>query len=291
MLNQENLAFIAVVEQGSFTKAAESLHTSKARVSQQVSRLEKQLGVTLLHRSTRTIRLTDAGETYFAETLRALNILKQAEKQLTEDLEDLSGKIRLNSVGGLFAEQMLAPAVVAFMNENPKVEVQLDFTSAKVDVISERYDLVVRMGKLEDSSLVARTLMMLGSNAVASPEYLNKHGLPSSPTDLQQHACLCGSVKRWQFEHCNTGEIQEVSVTGPFVSPNGHVLCEAALAGLGIIRLHDLYIQPHIKTGKLVPVLRDWKIADQPVSLVYPKARYKTRRIQVFVDFLVEWFA
>ena len=290
MLNQDVLAFIAVVKLGSFTQAADSMGTSKARISQQVSRLEKQLGTTLLHRSTRKLRLTDLGESYYTECLRALSILELAGRQIAEDQEAISGVIRLNSVGGLFAEQMLMPAVLAFMRDHPHVDVQLDFSSTRVDVMAEHYDLVVRMGQLKDSSQVARTLLQLGSNAVASPEYINTYGRPAEPGDLQRHECLCGSIKKWRFENTVTGDSQEVGVSGRFTVPNGYALCQAAIQGLGIVRLHDLYLKPHIDAGRLLPVFSDWTIASQPVSLIYPKVRYKTRRIQAFVEHLVSWF-
>ena len=290
MLNREELAFIAVAQEGGFTSAAEKLKTSKARVSQLVTRLEGILGVTLLHRSTRSIRLTDEGSLYFSECMRANDILSNARKQLAEDRDRISGLIRLNSVGGLFAEELLGPAINDFISDYPDVNIHLDFTSVRVDVMAEQYDLVVRMGKLEDSSLVARQLTLLGTKVVATPRFIEQHGLPAEPWDLVKFPCICGSIKRWKFLHEQSGEVQEVNVVGPLSSPNGHLLRRAALDHLGIVRLHDLYLRDDLIQQEVFSVFKDWVIESQPVSLIYPKARYRTRRIKLFVEHLVNWF-
>ncbi len=290
MLNQDEIAFISVAEQGGFTAAAAKLKTSKARISQQVSRLERKLGVTLLHRSTRRIRLTDEGALYLSECRRAFDIVANARKQISEDQTRVSGQIRINSVGGLFAEQLLAPAVSAFIMSYPKVDISLDFTSSRIDVLAEQYDLVVRMGQLEDSSLIARQLSFLETNVVASPEFIRRFGYPEEPNNLCDYSCLCGSIKRWVFRHAKTETTQEVNVSGPLSSPNGHVLKQAALQSLGIVRLHNLYLESDIKNKRLLPVFTSWGIDKQPVSLVYPQARYRTRRIQLFVEHIVSWF-
>ncbi|MFT6985663.1 MAG: DNA-binding transcriptional LysR family regulator [Psychromonas sp.] len=290
MLRPEILAFLAVVKTGSFTRAAEQTKTSKSRVSQQVSSLEKTLGITLLHRSTRKIRLTDAGDSYYSECARAAAILEQARKNLNEQQDQVAGLIRLNSVGGLFSENMLAPAVIAFMQQYPDVEIQLDFSSAQVDVIAENVDLVVRMGQLNDSALIARKLMEIKTDVVASPAFIKKQGKPNQPQQLAQFNCLCGSLRKWHFQHKSSEQVQDVTVTGSLSSANGHILCRAAIEGVGIVRLNELYTDQYIQTGKLVSIFEQWQIPSSPVSLIYPKVRYKTKRIQVFVDFLIAWF-
>ncbi|WP_111978333.1 LysR family transcriptional regulator [Algibacillus agarilyticus] len=290
MLNADVMAFIKVVEMGSFTQAAIFLNTSKARVSQQVSKLEAALGTTLLHRTTRKIRLTEVGETYFDECQRAAHILQLAERQLHEKQNDETGIIRLNSVGGLFAERILTPAITAFLLRYPQIKLELDLTSHQIDLLSEQFDLVIRMGALVDSTLVGRELMQLSTHVVASPLYLTQIKKLVTPKQLIHANCLCGSVKKWHFEHTKTQEKVDVNVSGSLAAANGHVICQAALAGLGVARLNALYTQAHLEHGKLVTVFDDWQSSSQPVSLVYPKARYKTKRIQLFVDFLVDWF-
>tara|TARA_R110001583_G_scaffold25803_2_gene93359 strand:+ start:3531 stop:4412 length:882 start_codon:yes stop_codon:yes gene_type:complete len=290
MLKAEVLAFLAVVKTGSFTRASELTKTSKSRVSQQVSSLEKALGITLLHRSTRNIRLTEAGDSYYAECSRAADILDQAQKNLTEQQDHVAGLIRLNSVGGLFSEKMLTPAVIAFMQQYPEIDIVLDFSSAQVDVIAENVDLVVRMGALDDSSLIARKLMDIKTDVVASPAYIKKRGKPNQPQQLVQYNCLCGSIRKWHFKHKDSPIAQDVAVTGSLTSANGHILCKAALEGLGIVRLNALYTDKYLQSGKLIPIFDQWQTPSIPVSLIYPKVRYKTKRIQVFVDFLIDWF-
>lgn len=290
MLKPEILAFLAVVKTGSFTRAAEQTKTSKSRVSQQISGLEKTLGITLLHRSTRKIRLTEAGDSYYSECSRAAAILEQAKKNIKEEQDQVTGLIRLNSVGGLFSEQMLTPAVIAFMQQYPEIKIQLDFSSAQVDVIAENVDLVFRMGELVDSSLIARKLMDLKTDLVASPAFIKKQGKPDQPQQLAQFNCLCGSIRKWHFQHKSSQKIQDVTVTGSLTSANGHILCMAAIEGLGIARLNELYTRQYVQNGQLISVFEQWQIPSLPVSLIYPKVRYKTKRIQVFVDFLVTWF-
>ncbi|MFT5558866.1 MAG: DNA-binding transcriptional LysR family regulator [Sphingobacteriales bacterium] len=290
MLKPEILAFLAVVKTGSFTRAAEQIKTSKSRVSQQVSSLEKTLGITLLHRSTRKIRLTDAGDAYYSECSRAAAILEQARKNLNERQDHVAGLIRLNSVGGLFSEKMLTPALLAFMKQYPQVEIQLDFSSAQVDVIAESVDLVVRMGQLNNSSLIARKLMEIKTDVVASPAFIQQQGKPNHPQQLAQFNCLCGSIRKWHFQHKGSDKAQDVTVAGSLTSANGHILCMAALEGVGIVRLNELYTHQYMQTGQLIPVFEQWHIPAIPVSLIYPKVRYKTKRIQVLVDFLINWF-
>ncbi|WP_026970757.1 LysR family transcriptional regulator [Aliagarivorans marinus] len=290
MLSPQVQAFIAVVETGSFTAASQRIGTTKARVSQQVSALEQRLGCSLLRRSTRRVTLTEPGEHYYRECARAQTLLGNAEQLLQEESERLSGLIRINSVGGLLAEQCLGPALFAFMQRYPEIEIELDLSSNQVDILNERFDLVLRMGPLADSGLIARPLCTLASYAVASPAYLERYGKPSQPSDLARHRCLSGSVKRWQLQH-HTGRQEEVNVTGSLSAANGHMLCQAALAGLGIARLNSLYTDRYVASGDLVSVFDDWQFAPSPVSLLYPRSRYKLKRVQLLVEHLQQHFS
>ncbi|GLR71161.1 LysR family transcriptional regulator [Agaribacter marinus] len=290
MLQANVIALLTVVETGSFTKAAEKLSVSKARVSQQVSTLEKTLGAALIHRSTRKIRLTQAGESYYEECRRAANILSSAEQQIKDGQNAYEGLIRINSVGGIFAESLLTPAITEFMLTYPKISIHLDLSSNKVDILTQRFDLVMRVGQLEDSALIGRELIRLRTMIVASPEYLEQNGRPEHPHELSKHRCLCGSIKKWQFLCRDNNKDIEVMVDGHFSAPNGHVICEAARKGLGIARTNELYTTEMLKNGDLVELFTDWNILPQPLSLIYPKARYKTMRMKLFIEFLVDWF-
>ena len=290
MLHPNVIALITVVETGSFTKAAECLTISKARISQQVSSLEKSLGMTLLHRTTRKIRLTDAGESYYNECRRAATILSTAKQQITEDQNAAEGIIKLNSVGGIFAEKLLAPAIIKFMQAYPKIAIHLDLTSGQVDMLSESFDLVLRTGQLEDSSLIGRELMKLRTHVIASPEYLKQHTKLLTPQDLTQHYCLCGTVSKWRFINSLSNQSLDVAVTGHLMAANGHIICEAVNAGLGVGRLNELYTSELISSGKVIELFENWYCDPQPVSLLYPKVRYKTLRVKLFIEFLVNWF-
>ena len=290
MLHSHITAFLAVVETGSFTAAAEKNRTTKARVSQQISALEDHLGTTLLHRSTRKIRLTQAGELYYEECVRAFGILSQAERQVRENSDVISGLISINSVGGIFAETILAPALLDFKKAYPEVSIKLDLSSQRVDLMADNYDLVVRAGKLEDSNLVARRIMATSPEVVASPAYLAVHEPIQTPTDLLQHNCLCGTITQWSFQHINTGEEIDIKVSGSFTAANGHIVLKAAEEGFGVARLSNIYAAKAIAEGRLVPVLNDWAVPPGQISLVYPKVRFRVKRIQLLVEFLVKWF-
>ncbi|AWB69132.1 LysR family transcriptional regulator (plasmid) [Saccharobesus litoralis] len=287
MINSDLLAFITVVQTGSFTAAADKLQSSKARVSQQVSSLEKQLNCRLLNRTTRKIGLTQVGETYYQECCRAYHILHNAKQQISEQQDSLAGHIRLNSVGGIFAEQLLGPALSQFMAQYPQISIELDLSSQKVDVVSENFDLVIRMGQLANASFVARPLMTMATHIVASPAYLAQP--LTHPKQLVNYNCLHGSIKLWRLVHAS-GVEEEVSVNGQLQVSNGHMICQMVEQGLGIARLNSLYTLPLLKQGRLVQVFKDWQVPQQPVSLIYPQARYQSRRFKLLVDFLVSYF-
>ena len=285
------IEFIAVIDAGSFTKAAEKLVSSKSRLSQQVTRLEKHLGVQLIHRSTRSLRLTEVGEQFYQQSKQGLQLLELAAQQAQEDQSSLRGRIRINSVGGIFGEQVLAPAVISFMLQQPLVQIDVDFNSAHVDLITEHYDLAIRMGELPDSQLIARTLMTVDTYICASPSYIQQHGQPHHPHELAQHRCVYGSIRRWKFKKKHSpSETAEVNIDGPLFCPNGYVQKYSALQGLGIVKAPSYYLQQAIDSGKLIQLMPEWEVTSSLVSVVYPKSKFKIRRIQALVEFLVERF-
>lgn len=288
MLKQDIETFIAVVEEGSFTDAGLRLNQSKSRVSQLISTLENNLSCSLFVRSTRKVHVTEIGKTYYAECKHAYNILNKAEKNIHEKQNELSGTIRLNSVGGIFAQKKLSPAIIAFLKLYPNIDIELSLGSQQVNLLAENYDLVIRMGTLEDSGLIARHLMSIETHIVTSPQYL-KAPL-SSPKALADHNCLAGSVKNWQLKHLSNNEYMNVTINGNLHIADGHILCEAALAGAGIVRLNALYTQRYLETKALMHVFNDWEVPKTNISLLYPQVRYRTKRIQHLVEFLVNWF-
>lgn len=288
MFHAEIEALLAVVEEGSFTKAATKLGQTKARTSQQISKLEEQLGCMLLLRSTRKVSLTEAGERYYNECRHAANILLQAQNQLFERQNKLSGLVKLNSVGGIFAEKLLAPAVISFVKLYPDIKIELTTSSEKVDFLQGSYDLVIRMGELENSSLIARKLLNLNTHVVASPHYLEK--VLKSPKELIHYNCLSGSFNKWSFKNRLNNKTAEVFVNGNLNVGNGYILCEAALKGSGIARLNELYTTDYINNERLRFVFDDWYVPVTPVSLLYPRTKHKTNCVKVFSEYIVQWF-
>ncbi|NQZ39001.1 MAG: LysR family transcriptional regulator [Moritella sp.] len=294
--------FVTIAEQGSFTKAAEVLQSSRAHVSRQLAQLEQQLGVQLIIRTTRAQRLTPVGEQFFQQCLNSLQTINQAVIAAKDDTEQLKGSICINCVGGVIGEDILTNIISEFNLQYPDIEVELDFSSPRVDLIAEAFDLVVRMGELEDSGLVARKLTDIKVQVLASPDYLAKHAVITHPKDLEQHNCLTGSIKRWRFhqksrQH-NNAPIHEVEIhaKGNFSCKSGRALINAAKNGNGIVRLPELYCDTEIKANTLAPALisgseqEQWHSPDVPLFLLYHRNRYQPARLKVLIDFICRHF-
>ena len=282
--------FLAVVEVHSFSKAAEQLNISRARVSQIISRLEKDLGVQLLYRSTRSLSLSPAGETFYQLARQGVDQLEHAVLSAQNAHSSIGGQIRINSVGGLFGEEILAPILIRFMNENPKVEIELSFSSTREDLIESQYDLVVRMGTLSNSNLIGRKLTSYTNYLVASPTYFDSMPKLNSPKDLLDHTLINGSVKRWSFTHISSKEKYELPVQGKLKCSNGHVVKLATLEGTGISRQPSYYVKQDIQSGRLIVLLPDWQLPNSDVTLLYPQSRNISLRVKALVHYLVEAF-
>ncbi|MGL5291013.1 MAG: LysR family transcriptional regulator [Plesiomonas sp.] len=294
-LNQLNLAdiraFVLIAKCGNFTKAAEELAVSRSHVSRQLSQLENSMGVTLVIRTTRRLSLTDAGELFYRQCEQALSGIEQAVLAAVDDVQEVRGELRINSVGGHIGEEVIADICSAFMQENCEVRIHLDFSSHRVDLIEEGFDVAFRMGKLENGSFVARKLTEISMSTLASPAYLKKQGQPQQPKQLSQHHCLTGSVKRWSYQHKGSQQTFDVLVDGDFQCKNGRVLVRAALAGNGIIRVPTFYCHQEIARGELVEVFQDWYIPRVELSLIYHKDKYQPMRLKRFIEFSKRYFA
>lgn len=295
MINNVNLAdirsFVLIAQLGNFTKAAHALSVSRSHVSRQISALETQMGVTLLTRTTRTLKLTQAGERFFKQCESALKEIDQALVAAVDDTEGVRGLVRVNCVGGLIGEDIIAVYVSEFMATYPDIQVHLDFTSHRVDLIDDDFDVAFRMGGLQDAGFVARKLLNIEIVTLASPQYLAKIAAPIHPKDLIEHRCLTGSVNRWSFQskESNSDEI-DVTVEGHLVCKNGRALIQGALLGNGIIRVPTMYCQEMIDAGKLVPVLTEWRIPRIPLSAIYHKDKYQPKRLRTFIEFIKNKF-
>ncbi|MGR5155592.1 LysR substrate-binding domain-containing protein [Vibrio owensii] len=291
MLNKVNLAdirsFVLIAQLGNFTKAAEALSVSRSHVSRQISGLEAQMGVTLLTRTTRTLRLTHAGERFYQECEKALRDIDQALIAAVDDTQEVRGLIRINCVGGYIGEDIIAKYVNEFMLEYPNVIVDLDFSSPRIDLIEDQFDVAIRMGELEDAGFVARKLMMIDMVTLASPRYLKTYGEPVTPKELAKHRTLTGSVTRWSYRNvANPKEHSDVIVKGNLRCKNGRALVMGALHGNGIIRVPLSYCDEEVEQGQLVKVMPEWEIPSVPLSAIFHRDRYQPKRLRTFIDFV-----
>lgn len=284
--------FVNVVDAGSFTAAARNLGVSKSHVSKQVSALEDRLGAQLLHRTTRSLSLTDAGQAFYERGTLILEQLEEAERAVTQLHATPRGRLKI-SVPMTFGLRFVSPLIAEFLTEFPDLRVELDLSDRKVDVIEEGFDLAIRIGELQDSSLMLRKLAPATRYCCASPEYLAEHGTPTRPADLADHQCLeytYGRLNTWQFIGPG-GEEQFVQVDGRLRANNGEALVDACLAGLGVCLVPDFMTGDHIKAGRLVRLLDEWNEWNAGVYALYPHNRHLSAKVRQFVDFLVDKFS
>lgn len=281
-------AFVEVVRLGSFSAAARSLDLSTAFISRAVSALEQRLGTQLLHRTTRKLRLTDAGRLYYEHARHLLEGFDAADQAIVDFQDGLRGNLRI-SLATTYGERYVAPLVNEFLAAHPQLGVDMDFSNRTVDLIEEGYDLTVRTGLLPDSNLVARRLGERRLFVVASPAYLTGHPAPASPEDLASHTLLLGSASHWILaEH---GQPRQRPVRGRYRASSGQALLDAVHRGLGLAQLPDFYVEQALEEGSLVSVLDAWRYEHGAVWLVYPQSRHLSPKVRQLADFLVERLA
>lgn len=286
MADQSGLReFVAVVEHGSFTAAADALNVSTAFVSREVKRLEERLNARLLHRTTRTSTLTDVGRIYYNRGLEIRDMLDALEADVADLQGQLIGHIRMTAPG-LYADRYVAPVVAEFSDKYPDVSIELDTGMQVVDIVAEGYDLAVRMGALEDSSLVARKIAPRRLLVCGSPGYLQRFGRPKSPDELRSHNCLTFPNMDWRFQFAEG--IRTIKVTSNWCSDNGRALVAAAERGLGLIRMTDYYMAKQLQKGELEAVLEDYEVLDAATWIVYPARDQLPTRVRFLIDFLAE---
>ena len=288
---QEMQAFVAVVDAGSFVRAANALDISKTAVSRLVGDLEVRLGTRLLHRTTRKLSLTPEGEVFHERCRQVLDEVAEAEAELTARSGEAVGRLRIN-VPVTFGLLHLAPLWPAFMAMHPKVELDITLADRLVDLVDEGYDLAVRIARLQPSSLVSRQLSSTRLVLCASPEYLRRHGTPVHPAELTRHAVIAYTLLStgdcWEFE----GPQGPVRVTiAPLMRTNsGDTCCAAALQHRGLVLQPTFLVGPHLASGALVEVLPEYRSIELGVFAVYPSRKHLTPKVRVLIDFLVEAF-
>jgi DNA-binding transcriptional LysR family regulator len=278
--------FIKIVEYGSLSATDRALNLPKATLSRRLNALERRLGTTLVHRNTRSLTLTDAGRVYFERCLPIIAEAEAAEAEMRSRMAIPSGLVRLTATVS-FGQYLLAPLVFAFLDRYPAVRMELEFTDRRVSLIEEGFDLAVRMGALEDSELRARRLMRVERFVVATPQYLEHSGTPTTPEELRSHRCLIVSDQpnQWRF----IGSQGEVSVSVPWrLAAHGtFTIREAVLAHQGIALLPEYLLQQDIDTGKVVRLLQDFQVPSIDATALFPKSRTTAAATRTLLEFLV----
>ncbi|MEZ5591736.1 MAG: LysR family transcriptional regulator [Gammaproteobacteria bacterium] len=287
-------AFVAVVEHNGFAAAARALDLVPSAVSRLITHLEVRLGVRLLNRTTRRLSLTEAGERFYIRCKAILDEIDASEADVMGLQQVPKGRLRISCVVAI-AERYMAGIMATFMQRYPAIEIEVLETDRPVDLIADVVDIALVAGKLEDSSYRARQLTTFQRIIAAAPAYLAKHGTPQTPVDLKRHNCLVFSaaphLQNWPFVSAS-GECKSYQVTGNFKASGAELILSAALAGIGICRLADFMLQPHLDSGRLVALLQDAALAEAvPLSIVFAPGLHLSPKVRVFIDHLAEQFA
>jgi DNA-binding transcriptional LysR family regulator len=285
-------ALVAVVEAGSFNAAGKRLGVAKSRVSRRISQLENRLGSRLLHRTTRRLTLTEAGRNFYQRAVQILAELDEAEQSVAAENTELRGAIKL-AAPLTFGLRHLSGAITDFLDTHPAIELNLDLNDRNINLIEEGFDLAVRIGELQDSTLVVRRLGISRAITCASRAYLERYGEPAQPNDLHRHIGLqysnLGYRQHWQYE-TPKGETVFAQPQIRIRANNGEALACAAIAGLGITTGPTFILGSYLREGSLVSILRDYRRPVVGIYALYPPGRMLPRRIRVFSDFLAERF-
>jgi len=281
------LLFIAVIDAGSFTLAADWLNIPKANLSRKISRLEQQLGVVLLERTTRSQRITEAGERYLTHCRRIHQEVDLAEASLSQMLDTVEGRLRIGASVGI-GHEILKPVLGQFMQQYPAVCLQLDLLNRRVDLIEEGFDLVIRIGELEDSRLVAKRLGKISRKIFASPEYLKRCGEVHSVKQLEQHDfLLMRNVQKSTGLLIVSGKKEcELQLVPKMLIDDFSILKQMVVDGVGLAIIPDYMCQQELARGELVEVLPAWGMPEVDVFALYPKHRLNIPKVKVFVDFI-----
>lgn len=285
-------AFARVVETGSFTKAADTLHMSKTTVTQLVQQLEARLRVRLLNRTTRKVNVTADGAAYYERVIRLLADLDDAETSLSNASTSPRGRLRVD-VPSPLARLILIPALPAFYARYPEIQLDMGVSDRVVDIIDENVDCVVRGGEITDLSLVARHVGNLPISVYAAPSYLQRAGTPAHPREVEdsQHRVVSfiGRTRTvMPYELQSGGEQINIQGRPVLAVDDGNAYLAAGLAGLGILPLPDYMASAHLASGELVRLFEDWRLEPMPLYLAFPPNRHVSAKLRVFMEWVVE---
>jgi DNA-binding transcriptional LysR family regulator len=291
----ELATFVAIAEALSFTRASQRLRRDATVISKRLSGLEARLGVRLVERTTRRVSLTEAGTEYLERARAILRAIDEADREIAAHAKgEPRGHLRL-ALPGVFGRMWLAPLLNDFLAQYPRVTIEAEFSNRFVDLVGERFDLAVRLGKLDDSRLVARRVASRERLLVAAPAYLAQRGAPRAPADLAKHDCLMFSGlperNRWALID-RAGRHERVVVHGPLMCDEAEVLRDAALAGRGIFLATDWLVGPLLHEGRLVRVLARWRVVDEgAIHVVTPSGSANASKTRAFSAFMAEKLA
>ncbi len=274
------MAFVKVAETGNFSRAAEELEVSKSYISKQIVQLEHELGLNLFVRSTRKVSLTNLGHRYLESCKLALAHLEDAQKDILDIAQTPQGNLRV-TLAGIFGEEYIAPVLIEMAKKYPQLKVELNFSSQVIDLIAEKFDIAIRIGHLQNSTLFAQKIASRVEYVVCSKNYLQAAPALNEPKDLIHHNCL-GERTAWTFK--KRGKSFHTPVKGNFKSNNPRVIQKAALAGLGVARLPGSYTFEEIKKGKLIPVLESYSEDKKDIWIVTPTRNTKNINVRIFIE-------
>lgn len=281
--------FVAVVDKGSITAAADQLELTVAAVSKRLKMLETELGVRLLTRNTRQLSLTEAGHYYYQHCREIQEEVNRVDQHLLAMQGKLSGELRIN-MPMTYGKVRLTKLLIRFLQQHPDIHLTAHLDDAYTDAASGDYDVVIRIGVLDDSRLVARKLENAYLLPVAAPAYLQQHGTPQTPAELAQHQCLhytnVSHREGWMF-YDQAGNANNVQIRGQLCANNGEVLKQAAIAGMGVALLPDFELIAALEKGELVRILPDYSAQTISVYAVYPSRQFLPEKTRVLVDFLI----
>ncbi len=283
--------FLAVMETGSFAAAALRLNTSSGQASKLVARLEQDLGVRLLNRTTRALAPTEVGRSYYQRIRAILDDLDTLDDEVRARSTTPRGLLRLTAPL-TFGTMQLVPALNAFAAQYPLIELDVSFTDRIVNLVDEGFDAAIRAGRVDDSSLIGRKLAAMGTMVVASDAYLDAHGTPTHPQALRDHLCIQDSNFRdpglWRF--AEGGQDFTVPVTGRLRYSNAEACLNAAELGLGLANVPDFVCAQALASGRVRRILRPFEVAPGGIWAIYPPGRHLAAKVRVLVDFLAERF-
>ncbi|MDF2180895.1 LysR family transcriptional regulator [Neptuniibacter sp. CAU 1671] len=278
--------FIHVIEQNSFTAAAEQLNLQKSTISRRIAQLEDELGVRLLQRTTRKLSLTEEGHDLYHRCLPLFNELSHITDQVAARRHEPKGRLRITMPPemGIF---IMNDVIGSFMEQHPGIQLDVELSARLVDLVEEGIDLALRVGELVDSSLIGRKLAESEIALYASPAYLMRHGTPETPADLQQHSCIAGLLNHtgWAFTNWNDGKQVNLDFR---MRANSLSFCrEMILQNIGIGRMPKAFCEEMVKDGKLVHLLENYHLQPVQIHALYPSRRHLNPRVRLFIDHML----